>query len=224
LQINIGKYIKLYPQTADTSSHDREFYSRNNLKWELAPSPYHGVGVGGHFPAPNLSGGFHGILKQYWDYFTALYFPDQQINVLLVSENVNVKKQLEVLYPNWIIDIVDLYPELQSKDDGIIVADVCLVDNPLPKNKYHLIISQALLEHVYNPFQVMVNLGQSLVENGVLITHTHAPAAGYHRYPCDYIRFMKDWWYDLEKYIDELELLELYQFENNHVFSCYRKV
>jgi hypothetical protein len=218
------EYKKIYPQTNNPNNHDNEIYSKNNLNWNLSGGDHTTFWIGGQYDAPNLSKGFHGILKQYWDYYTKLYFNSEKINVLLVSENINVKKQLEDLYPNWDIDIIDLYPELQSDDGNIIIGDICLLNNPIPENKYNLIISQAILEHVYNPFQAMVNFSKGLKQNGLLVIHTHPPGFGYHRYPSDYIRFMKDWWYDIEKYIDELELLELYQKNNNHVFSCYRKI
>lgn len=217
------EYKKSFPQTNDTELHYDEFYSKNNLEWDL--SGIDGPGwVGGTYVAPNLSKGFHGILKQYWDYYTNLYHPNEEINVLLVSENENVKKQLNEDYPKWNIDIIDLYPELQSGNDNIIVGNICNYNNPLPENKYDLIIAQAILEHVYNPFQAMVNFTKSLKNNGVVIIHTHPPGCPYHRFPSDYFRFMKDWWYDIEKYIDELELLELFQKCNLNVFSCYRKI
>ena len=35
---------------------------------------------------------------------------------------------------------------------------------------------------------------------------------------------MIDWWIDLPKYIDGIELLEVCMKNNAHVFSCYKKL
>ncbi len=217
--------VKSYPETRDPHNHDNEFYSKNNNSWDLSGGNNETFWIGGHFKAPNLSNGFHGILTQYWEYYSKQNFGNNEINVLLVSENKNVKNIFKSIYPNWNIDIIDLYPELQiENDNSIIKGDICSFKNPLETNKYHIIIAQAILEHVYNPFQAMYNFSNSLTTNGILVVHTHPPGFGYHRYPCDYIRFMKDWWYDIGKYIDNLELLELFQKNNIHVFSCYQKI
>jgi SAM-dependent methyltransferase len=119
-----------------------------------------------------------------------------------------------------------LYPEINTEKslENVIVGDICNLKNPLEVNKYDLIINQATLEHVYNPFQAMYNLTQSLTQNGILLTHTHPPAFVYHRYPSDYFRFMKDWWLELHRYIQNIELLEFFMFENKHVFTCYHKI
>lgn len=217
--------VKRYPETKDSFSHYNEFYSKNNNSWDLSGGTENNFWIGGHLKAPNLSNGFHGILQQYWEYYSKQNFGNNEINILLVSENKDVKNLFKSMYPNWNIDIIDLFPELQTKDDkSIILGDVCSFKNPLETNKYDIIIAQAILEHVYNPFQAMYNFSNSLKENGLLIVHTHPPGLTYHRFPNDYFRFMKDWWYDIEKHIEDLELLELYQKHNNHVFTCYQKI
>jgi hypothetical protein len=197
--------------------HVTETYSHDNHTWCFNTT---GHWVGGRVDAPNLSTGFHGLLKQWWEY----YAPGQQ-KVLLVAEPAAVKKQLETLNPLWKIDTIDMYPELHSNETikPTIIGDICSRQNPLHE-KYTLIINQATLEHVYNPFQAMFNFCEALDENGILITHTCPPGHPYHRYPADYIRFMKDWWYDLPKYIEKIQLLELYMYNNMHVFTCYKKI
>ena len=195
------------------------------MSWDFQEKIHNGW-VGGKFLAPNLSGGFHGIMKQYWEYFINKYHNNNQhINVLLVSESNKVKKNFLDEYPNWNVDTIDLYYDLYNEiEKPTIVGDICSLKNPLTGREYDLIICQATLEHVYNPFGAMNNLLQVLRKNGILVTHTHPPAAEYHRYPSDYFRFMKDWWYDLEKYIQNIELLELYMNQNLNVFTCYKRV
>ena len=71
----------------------------------------------------------------------------------------------------------------------------------------------------------MKNLCNLLKPTGIIVNHTHPPGFGYHQYPRDYIRFMKDWWYDLPKHLDNsIELLQVWMHRNQHVFSCYRKI
>jgi hypothetical protein len=63
-----------------------------------------------------------------------------------------------------------------------------------------------------------------LKPNGIIVSHSHPPGFGYHQYPRDYFRFMIDWWIDLQKYIKKIELLEVYMYNNKHVFTMYRKI
>jgi SAM-dependent methyltransferase len=124
------------------------------------------------------------------------------------------------IYPTWKIYTIDIFQELKSD----IIGDICKRNSPLEGLSFDIIINQATLEHVYNPFQAMENLCNSLRKNGILITHTHPPNFGYHRYPSDCFRFMKDWWYDLPKHIENIRLLYLHMNNNKHVFSCYQKL
>ena len=192
--------------------HFNYSYSKYNKIWDTN-SPW----IGGKFEVSNLSGGYHGILKQYWDTYNT------GNDVLLISENNKVKKEFNDIYPDWHIQTIDFYPEISTTNDVDIVGDICNSINPL-LNSYDLIINQATIEHVYNPFQAMSNLTKSLKNGGILVTHTHPPQQEYHQYPRDYFRFMIDWWIDLPNYISNIELLEVYMRNNAHVFSCYRKL
>lgn len=199
------------------NNHVDYFYSKNNNNWDLTIYP-NNYTIGGLFKCSNLSGGYHGILKQYWEHY------NKGNNILLISENNKVKEEFKSSYPNWIIDTIDFYPEISTNTNDVdIVGDISAPVNPIIM-QYDLIINQATLEHVYNPFQAMFNLTKSLKTNGILVTHTHPPNQEYHQYPRDYFRFMIDWWVDLPKYIDDIELLELCMKNNAHVFTCYKKI
>jgi glycosyltransferase involved in cell wall biosynthesis len=198
------------------STHKNYYYSKINKDWDFNIYE-NNYTIGGLFKCSNLSGGYHGILKQYWEYY------NQGNDVLLISENNKVKEEFNSIYPNWKITTIDFYPEISSMANNVdICGNICGELNPLI-NKYDLIINQATLEHVYNPFKAMSNLIDSLKPNGIIVTHTHPPAQEYHQYPKDYFRFMIDWWVDLPNYINNIELLEIYMHNNAHVFSCYRK-
>lgn len=198
------------------STHSTFFYSKNNKNWDFTIYPGNYT-IGGLFRVSNLSNGYHGILKQYWDEYR------MGNRVLLISENNTVKKEFNTFYPDWNIDTIDNYPEISKVYDVDIIGDICNTNTPITK-KYDIIINQATLEHVYNPFQAMLNLSNSLDTGGILVSHTHPPNQEYHQYPRDYFRFMIDWWIDLPKYISQIELLEVYMHNNAHVFSCYRKL
>jgi hypothetical protein len=198
------------------TTHSTYYFSKTNKVWDVTIYPGNYT-IGGLFSVSNLSKGYHGILKQYWDHYTT------GTNVLLISENNIVKDEFQSVYPNWNIHTLDNYPEISTVNDVDIIGDICNQTNPIT-SMYDLIINQATLEHVYNPFQAMVNLINSLNVGGILVTHTHPPNQEYHQYPRDYFRFMIDWWIDLPKYIKNIELLEVYMHNNAHVFTCYRKI
>lgn len=196
-------------------NNKNNIFSLNKNKWNFVENDFR---IGGRFPVSNTSKGYHGILKQWWDFYSINF---KNPNVLLVSETNVVKKEFQKLYENWNITTVDYYPDVQGEKSDII-SDMCsneLVD------KYDLIINQATLEHLYNPFGAMKILFNSLNNNGYLINHTHSQYYNYHQYPRDYIRFMIDWWYDLPSLIENIKLLELYEDEKKwHVFTCYQKI
>ena len=190
-------------------------YTTSNVNWNVGIDS---MGrTGGNFYVSNLSNGYHGILKEWWEYY------NKGNDVLLISENNVVKQQFQNVYPHWNITTMDYYPELINNSEVDIFQNICSDDFNVDK-KFDLIINQATLEHVYDPFRAMKNLISILKPNGVIVTHTHPPACPYHSYPRDYFRFMVDWWYDLPKYIEKIELQELYMHDNICVFTCYTKL
>lgn len=135
-----------------------------------------------------------------------------------------MKREFEGEYGNWEIETLDYYPELNPGLEGPdVVGDLCAKVSPMVSKRYDVIINQATLEHLYNPYGAMANMCDALREGGIIVSHTHPPGFEYHRYPSDYFRFMKDWWYDLPRYETDVELLELYMHDNRHVFTCYKK-
>jgi SAM-dependent methyltransferase len=192
--------------------HDNDIFSKNNIQWNVDTSNNYKNFVGGLFPTSNTSNGYHGILQQWWEYY------NKGNDILLISETQIVKNEFKEKYPQWNIFTADKF-----SDDTDIKVDICSMNNPFV-NKYDLIINQATIEHVHDPFRAMYNLINSLKIGGILVTHTHPPGYWYHQYPKDYFRFMKDWWYDIPSYINDVELLELYMTNNKHVFTCYKKL
>lgn len=196
--------------------HYTEKYSKSNNQWNY--NLHELYWVGGRFKVNNLSKGYHGILKQWWEHYKDI---NKQNDILLVSEGNKIKNQFETQYPNWCFKTTDMFYDLQSEPD--IISDICK-ENSLPEKKFDIIICQATLEHVYNPFNAIDNFQRALKPTGILLIHTHPPDFQYHSYPRDYFRFMKDFWYDIPKWNNNLELIELYMLENKHVFTAYIKI
>jgi len=169
--------------------------------------------VGGKFYAPNTSNGYHGILRQWWEYY------NRGRLCLLISENDGVKKVFELTYPDWAFQTLDWY-EPESNVD--FKYDLCGDKIKKIGFRYDLIICQATLEHVYAPFKAMENMVNLLAESGVLVLHTHDQSFSYHPYPRDYFRFFPDWFLNLRLFVKDLKLLEL-TAKRGHIFSAFRK-
>lgn len=77
-------------------------------------------------------------------------------------------------------------------------------EEPPEMGKFDLIISQAMLEHLLNPYKHVVDLSQMLNPGRKLILHTHIPGFPYHRYPIDCVRFFPDWFETVAKRLNLL--------------------
>lgn len=81
---------------------------------------------------------------------------------------------------------------------------------------FSIIISQAMLEHLIDPYKHVRDLFDALEPGGHLILHTDIPGFQYHRYPIDCFRFFPDWFEEVairlgaiiaDKYIGEQRIL-----------------
>ena len=174
-----------------------------------------GTWVGGHHPASNLSRGYHGLLKQWWDY----YGKNKQ-KWLLLSENNTVKKEFQNQYPDVIFKTSDFYPEMNSDCD--YAYNVCDSSTFTGDESYDIIISQAMFEHLYDPVSDLKNITNMLSDGGYLLLHTVVPGFKYHQFPRDYFRFYPDWFIDAEKFIKNIRVKELCVI-GHHIFVVYQK-
>jgi hypothetical protein len=92
-------------------------------------------------------------------------------------------------------------------------------DPPAGLGPFSLIVSQAMIEHLIDPYKHARDLYSLLGEGGNLIIHTVVPGFGYHRYPVDCVRFFPDWFEEVAdrlgaeisgRFVGELHIL--YQF------------
>lgn len=99
-------------------------------------------------------------------------------------------------------------------------------EEALPENiwKYSLIISQAMMEHLVDPYKHMKDLASLLEEEGYLIVHTVMPGFMYHRHPVDTIRFFPDWFEEVaSKKRLNLKIVSKY-VRDFHIFYMYKKI
>lgn len=88
---------------------------------------------------------------------------------------------------------------------------------PPEMGKFDFIISQAMLEHLLNPYKHVVDLSQMLNLGGKLVLHTHVPGFNYHRYPLDCVRFYPDWFEAIAERLD----LSVYDRYIGDLRICY---
>jgi len=110
----------------------------------------------------------------------------------------------------------------------IITAGVLDVDIPWNFEKqvpemgaFNLIISQAILEHLLDPYQHMLALNTLLEKGGYLLVHTVTPGFVYHRYPIDSCRFYPDFF---ETFAERVNLKVCKKrVHDNHIFYLFRR-
>jgi len=94
-------------------------------------------------------------------------------------------------------------------------------DPPSEMKEFDLIVSQAILEHLLNPYKHMHDLTGLLTLNGYLIIHTVLPGYRYHRYPIDALRFYPDWFEEIAKKL-KLTIIKR-RVRKTHLFYLYKK-
>jgi len=167
---------------------------------------------------PNISGFYHNILQKYWTHYGL------GKKCLLVSETKAVGDVFTNKYPNTQFVTTDYYLDLQPNPNAKcdVVWDLCAKTIPDELNHFNSIINQATFEHIIDPVQVMRNLVRVLEPQGLLYFQTHTPAFYYHGYPRDYLRYFPDWFMDIPKIIENIDLLELLCFDG-YAFAVYKK-
>jgi len=95
------------------------------------------------------------------------------------------------------------------------------------EKQFDIVFSQALLEHVCRPSIVLENFTRATKPGGIIVLHTHRPGRAFHPYPVDCVRFFKDFFTEMQKYLP-IELIEYIEHPSTgpksyHVFVAYRK-
>ena len=108
-------------------------------------------------------------------------------SVLLPGENNAVKDAYAALFklPNSRITTAGISEHVDFRWN--------FEHDPPRMGPFDCIVSQAMLEHLINPYKHVCDLYCLLENGGHLILHTHIPGFEYHRYPIDCMRFFPDW-------------------------------
>ncbi len=92
---------------------------------------------------------------------------------------------------------------------------------PEVETKFDLLVSQAILEHLLNPYKHVEDLSKLLQKNGHLILHTVLPGFQYHRHPIDSLRFFPDWFEEVGQRMN-MEVIKK-RIVGTHIFYMYRQ-
>lgn len=191
---------------------EKEFFSKNNLQWDFEFKR----GFGGWLEVPNTSGGYHGILVQWWE----KYGLGQ--NCLLTSETKNVRKIFSEKYPGTEFIATDYYVELLTNASTDVLWNLYeVIPEELERLRFDSIICQATFEHLMDPIGILKKFTKLSKNNSHIFLHTHTPYYPKHNWPSDYLRYMPEWFKDVPILIKELGLVELYS-EKGHIFALYK--
>jgi hypothetical protein len=75
-------------------------------------------------------------------------------------------------------------------------------DPPTGLDQFGLIVSQAMLEHLIDPYKHVRDCAKLLDADGVAVFHTPSPGFQYHRHPVDCQRFYPDWFEEVAIRLD----------------------
>lgn len=95
---------------------------------------------------------------------------------------------------------------------------------PPKLGKFSLIVSQAMFEHLMDPYKHFCDLANHLEIGGHLIIHTVMPGFFYHRHPIDSLRYYPDWFEEMAS-PDRCNLkIAKKMIRNMHIFYMYTKI
>ena len=92
---------------------------------------------------------------------------------------------------------------------------------PVFDENFDLVVSQAILEHLLNPYKHVEDLSNLLQANGHLILHTVMPGFPYHRHPIDSVRFFPDWFEEIAQRMNMKTVRK--RISDTHIFYMYQK-
>jgi Methyltransferase domain len=89
--------------------------------------------------------------------------------------------------------------------------------DPPDMGRFDLALSQAMLEHLIDPYKHMRDLAALLEPGGHIVALTVLPGFNYHRYPVDCFRFFPDWFEEVAKRLS-LEVVDRFIWELRVVY------
>lgn len=138
-------------------------------------------------------------------------------SLLLPGENNKNKAVFAALFDldEKAISTAGLMPEMDFRWD--------FEENPPPSmGPVSCIMSQAMLEHLIDPYKHVCDCFGLLEPGGYLIIHTVMPGFHYHRYPVDCLRFYPDWFEEVATRLDA-KVVDKY-LDDAHMTYMFKKV
>lgn len=172
------------------------------INWDTFPHRY--------IPAKNASSGFHGIL------FEMIREYKTDGDILLLSEPPEVIPLFQEAFPGT--NFVTTSYSGQLCENFEFDLNIFTTSN----KKYDIVFSQATLEHISRPSIAIENMLERTKVNGHVIIHTVGPLCPLHRLPIDCVRFMRDFYYDLENYLPGKVVV--YSESGMHQFIIYQRI
>jgi SAM-dependent methyltransferase len=91
----------------------------------------------------------------------------------------------------------------------------------LAAQRFDCVVSQAILEHLIDPYKHVSDCAGLLDSGGHLLLHTVLPGFIYHRHPVDCMRFFPDWFEEVAKRLG-LQVADKSMFDG-HIVYLLRK-
>jgi hypothetical protein len=113
--------------------------------------------------------------------------------------------------------------------DKVLTAGLSDVDykwnfeeqHPVIDHNIDLIVSQAIFEHLLNPYKHLKDLSELVAPQGFVLIHTVMPDFPYHRFPIDSLRFFPDWFEESGKRF-QLKVIKK-RIRDGHIFYLFQK-
>lgn len=163
-----------------------------------------------YIPAPNLSSGFHGLLFEYMKYYGI------GKTCILTAEPLEVIPIFEERFPGVEFSVLSYFGEKGEK----FKQDLNILFNYV--KTFDTVFSQATLEHVCRPSIMIENLVNMCNISGHIIIHSVNPGFALHRFPIDCVRFFKDFYFDLQKYLP-IKIVAFAE-QGTHQFVAYERI
>jgi hypothetical protein len=184
-------------------------------------------------------GKFENLSRAEQKKYTLLY-DDQSKNVcgLIVPEIVKIILDLSLQPNKVLLDgdnklVIDQFKKRFNFSNAEVVTvgeegnfdyqwnfeDDCPKDMP---SGFDLIVSQAMFEHLIDPYKHFKDLTALLKSGGYLVIHTHIPGYTYHRYPIDAVRFFPDW-FEVSAKKNNLAVRRKF-IRNFHIIYLFEKI
>lgn len=94
--------------------------------------------------------------------------------------------------------------------------------DPPSMGEFDLVMSQAILEHLLNPYKHSCDLVSITAPGGFLIVHGAGPGFPYHRFPIDACRLYPDWFEEIAERMNLLIVRKRIRKDHN-TFYMYQK-